>query len=158
MGRVEHYRNPDAPLPDRVVPAVFALVRDASGRLLLVRRLDSGNWEPPGGRVDPGESAVHAVLREVEEESGLQVRVTSVSGVYCDPEHVLVYRSLGEVRQQFAVYLHAEPVAGALRPDRVETSAAAWFAVDDLDELPMTPVVRTRIEQGLHDAAVTHLG
>ncbi|MGQ0574322.1 MAG: NUDIX hydrolase [Pseudonocardia sp.] len=158
MTRVEHYHDPAAPAADQVVPAVFALVRDPAGRVLLVRRVDSGNWEPPGGRVDPGESAVNALLREVREESGVTVQVTAVSGVYCDPAHVLVYPALGEVRQQFAVYLHARAVAGILRPDRVETSAASWFTLAELPGLPMAPVVRARIEQGLHDAAVTHLG
>lgn len=158
MARIEHYHDPVAPAPNVVVPAVFALVRDEFGRVLLVRRADSGNWEAPGGRVDPGESAINALLREVHEESGVTVKVVGVSGVYCDPGHVLVYPALGEVRQQFAVYLHAEAIAGIPRPDRTETSAAAWFSVAELDDLPMHPAVRIRLEQGLHDAAITHLG
>jgi 8-oxo-dGTP pyrophosphatase MutT (NUDIX family) len=158
VGRVEHYRNADAPPPETVVPTVVALVRDGAGRVLLVRRVDSGNWEPPGGRVDPGETAVDALVREVREESGVTVKVTAVAGVYCDPAHVLVYPALGEVRQQFAVYLHAEAVAGIPGPDGCETSAAAWFTLDELDGLPMHPLVRARIDQGVHAALVTHLG
>lgn len=158
MTRVEYFHDPDAPAADSVVPVVAALVRDGEGRLLLVQRKDTGNWELPGGRVDPGESAEHALVREVAEESGVTVRATGVSGVYCDPAHVLAYPALGVVRQQFAVYLHAELLGGTPRPDGRETAAAGWFTADQRSELPMTPLVRTRIDQGLRDAAVTHLG
>jgi 8-oxo-dGTP pyrophosphatase MutT (NUDIX family) len=50
-----------------------ALVRDARGRVLLVRRADDGSWAMPGGWVDPGETPERAVVREVAEETGLRV-------------------------------------------------------------------------------------
>jgi 8-oxo-dGTP diphosphatase len=50
-----------------------ALVRDALGRVLLVRRADDGRWAMPGGWVDPGETPEQAVVREVAEETGLRV-------------------------------------------------------------------------------------
>ena len=50
-----------------------ALVRDARGRVLLVRRADDGRWAMPGGWVDPGEAPEQAAVREVAEETGLRV-------------------------------------------------------------------------------------
>jgi 8-oxo-dGTP diphosphatase len=50
-----------------------ALVRDARGRVLLVRRADDGRWAMAGGWVDPGETPERAVVREVAEETGLRV-------------------------------------------------------------------------------------
>jgi len=53
-------------------------VRDEAGRLLLVRRGHEpglGTWSLPGGRIEPGESAAEAAVREVREETGLDVRV-----------------------------------------------------------------------------------
>ena len=50
-----------------------ALVRDARGRVLLVRRADDGRWAMPGGWVDPGETPEQAVVREAAEETGLRV-------------------------------------------------------------------------------------
>jgi 8-oxo-dGTP diphosphatase len=50
-----------------------AVVRDARGRVLLVRRADDGRWAMPGGWVDPGETPEQAVVREVAEETGLRV-------------------------------------------------------------------------------------
>ena len=52
-----HFHDPYAPAATVVVPSVFVAVRSWDGRLLLVRRIDSGCWELPAGRVDVGESA-----------------------------------------------------------------------------------------------------
>ena len=59
--RVEYFHDPSAPAANSLTPTAFAAVRDDLGRLLLVRRIDSGNWELPGGRVELGESAARAV-------------------------------------------------------------------------------------------------
>jgi ADP-ribose pyrophosphatase YjhB (NUDIX family) len=50
-----------------------ALVQNERGEVLLVRRADDGRWAMPGGWVDPGETPERAVVREVAEETGLQV-------------------------------------------------------------------------------------
>jgi 8-oxo-dGTP diphosphatase len=58
------------------IRCVGAVITDASGRLLLIRRANEpgrGLWSLPGGRVEPGESDAEAVVREVREETGLVV-------------------------------------------------------------------------------------
>lgn len=50
-----------------------ALVQNQRGEVLLVRRADDGRWAMPGGWVDPDETSEQAVVREVAEETGLQV-------------------------------------------------------------------------------------
>ena len=154
--RVEHYRDPVAPPATVVVPVVYAVVRDATGRVLLVRRVDTGDWELPGGRVDPGESAVAALVREVAEESGLVVDVRGVAGLYSDPGHVV--EQAGVVRQPFAVCFHATARPGLPRPDRCETSDARWWDVADLDTLPMQPAVRLRVCDAVQRPELVHLG
>ncbi len=65
------------------IAAVGAVIRDDRDRLLLIRRgrePGRGRWSIPGGRVEPGESARDAVVREVEEETGLRVVVTGLAG------------------------------------------------------------------------------
>jgi 8-oxo-dGTP diphosphatase len=156
--RAVYFRDPTAPSATRVVPAAFTAVRGQGGTLLLVQRCDSGVWELPGGRVDVGESALDAAVRETAEEAGIAVRITGLVGVYSDPQHVV--RGVdGQVRQQFALVLAAEPVDGRTpRPDGVETCAAAWVDLADLAGLPVEPATRMRIGHALSSSGHPYLG
>ncbi|MFD1519117.1 NUDIX domain-containing protein [Pseudonocardia yunnanensis] len=145
MAREEFFHDRSAPQANSIAPTAFAAVRDRRGRMLLVRRIDSGNWELPGGRVEFGESAIAAVEREVAEESGVSIRVTRLVGVFTDPGHVMVYPATGEARQQFAVCFHAVPRCGEPQPDHDETCDAAWVDPAELSRLPIHPSMRKRI-------------
>ena len=60
----------------RRIPCVGAVVKDETGRLLLIKRGHEpgvGLWSIPGGRIEPGESDLAALVREVREETGLDV-------------------------------------------------------------------------------------
>ena len=153
------FHDPSAPVASVVAPSVFAVVRRGDGRLLLVRRLDSGVWELPGGQVDVGETASGTAVRETAEEAGVDVVVTGIAGLFTDPGHVV--RGVGgQVRQQFVLLLRARPVGGAPRGDQQETSAAAWVAIGDLRGLDMEPAVCAWLDQVLDDdgGAAPHLG
>jgi 8-oxo-dGTP pyrophosphatase MutT (NUDIX family) len=148
LTRRVYFHDPSAPTASVVVPSVFVAVRGRGGRLLLVRRCDSGCWELPGGRVDVGETAEEAAVRETAEEAGVRVVVTGLAGVFTDPG--LVVRSVtGEVRQQFALVFRGHAVGGVPHGDLDETSAAAWVALANLPGLPMEPSTRLWIDQAL---------
>jgi 8-oxo-dGTP diphosphatase len=119
-----------------VAPCAFVAVRDITRRLLLVRRCDTGDWELPGGRVDPGESASDTAVRETAEESGITVEITGLVGIYTDPGHVITEPHTGLVRQPFAVCFHARPLSGSPGGDQTETSDALWFTIGDIPALP----------------------
>lgn len=87
--RREYDHDPDAPAPTYVAPSAFVAVRDPAGALLLVRRRDTGDWERPGGRVEPGQSATDAAIRGTAEESGVHVEVAGVVGLYTDPGYLI---------------------------------------------------------------------
>jgi ADP-ribose pyrophosphatase YjhB (NUDIX family) len=65
-------------------PGVAAVIITADG-VLLQRRDDNGKWGLPGGGVEPGESVRAAIVREVREETGLEVEPLRLIGVYSDP-------------------------------------------------------------------------
>jgi len=151
------FHDPKAPVAGRVVPSVFVAVQAPDGGLLLVRRCDSGLWELPGGRVDVGEDARATAVREVAEETGLQVTVTGVVGLFTDPGHV-VQAIDGDVRQQFAVVFRAHAAGGEPRADRQETSEAVWVAPAELPRLPMEPPVRDWVARAVAVGEPFHLG
>ncbi len=118
--------------PTRIA-CVGAIVHDDEGRLLLVRRgtePGKGLWSIPGGRVDPGETSLEAVVRELEEETALHVVPTRLAGV--------VDRT-GPEGQVYAIedWL-ARPAPGA-DPAQVlagdDADEVGWFSADELDDL-----------------------
>ena len=73
-------------------PAAAACIRDEQGRILLVRRSDGINlWSFPGGAMELGERADEAVIREVREETGLEVEPVALIGVYSSPDYAITY-------------------------------------------------------------------
>jgi ADP-ribose pyrophosphatase YjhB (NUDIX family) len=156
--RREYYHDAHAPAANSMTPTAFAVTRDHRGWVLLVRRADNGNWELPGGRIELGESAAAATVREVAEESGVEIAIDGLAGVYSDPEHLMHYPDDGEVRQQFAVCFYATPLDGSPTPDGHETSDAAWMDPSLLAGLPIHPAMRLRIEHALGDPGRAHLG
>ena len=83
----EYYRDANAPRAHDVLPAAFAAVRNSAGELLLVRRIDDGNWELPGGRIEVGESVSEAVVREVAEESGITIALIGLGAALLEGPH-----------------------------------------------------------------------
>ena len=154
MGRIDHYRNPDAPAANSIVVAVTAVVVDDGGRLLLIRRSDSGLYAIPGGGVELGETLTQAVRREVLEETGISVEVSGLVGVYSDPSHVIEFGD-GEVRQEFSVCFRGVPVGGELRTS-AESTEVLWVAPSGLDGLDVHPSIRLRIRHGLDERSAPY--
>lgn len=109
MARVDYYNDPDAPKANSVIPSVTVGVRDDAGRLLLIHKIDNDRWALPGGGHDAGERITDTAVREVLEETGVQVEITGLVGLYTDPNHVMKYDD-GEVRQQFSICFKARQV------------------------------------------------
>jgi 8-oxo-dGTP pyrophosphatase MutT (NUDIX family) len=156
MGRVEYYHDAAAPSASALLPAAYAITRNDVDQILLVRRSDDGYWELPGGRVEVGESAAAAVVREVTEEAGVDITVIALAGVYSDPAHVLAYPCEDRIYQQFAVCFHALSAARDAHPDQDETASAAWFHPDEAIQLPMHPAVRQRLTNALIERGRAH--
>ncbi|WP_301125822.1 NUDIX hydrolase [Streptomyces cacaoi] len=154
--RIDYFCDPQAPTANSVVPSVTAVVRNAAGELLLIHKTDNDLWALPGGGHDIGESISDTVVREVEEETGIQVVVAGVVGLYTDPQHVMAYDD-GEVRQQFSICFRAEPVSGTLRTSS-ESKEVCWVPASGLDGLTIHPSMRLRIEHGLSDRTEPYIG
>jgi ADP-ribose pyrophosphatase YjhB (NUDIX family) len=101
--------------------AVAAIVFDQRDRVLLMRRRDHGHWEPPGGVLKPGEQPHEGVGREVREETGVEVDVGPLTGVYTNVE-------LGVVTLAFRAEPRTEPTEQS-----EEASAVSWISIRQMD-------------------------
>lgn len=147
MARVDYWDDPAAPVANSIVPSVTAFV--ARGQeLLLIHKVDNNRWALPGGAIDVGESSAQAAERETAEETGINIQVTGLVGIYTDPRHVMRYDD-GEVRQQFSLCFRARPIGGTLKPQPSETKEVRWVRFADLDQLDIHPSMRLRINHGI---------
>ena len=156
MPKKDYYADPDAPKANSLVVAVGAVVLNDRGEVLLIERTDNGLWALPGGAQDIGESVKDAVRREVREETGIEVEVTALTGIYSDPAHVIAYDD-GEVRQEFSLCFAARPISGSLRPSS-ESQQARWVAPEEIGGLNIHPSMRLRIQHGLSRQDSPYLG
>ncbi|MBF6236648.1 NUDIX domain-containing protein [Nocardia otitidiscaviarum] len=149
MTRTDYFHDPNAPTPNSIKVAVSALVRDESGRILMIHRTDNDMYSIPGGGLEAGETVSEAVVREVKEETGIDVDIVKMIGVFSNPDHVIAYDD-GEVRQEFSICFIAKPTGGELRTSS-ESKDVKWVAVENLSDLDIHPSIRLRISQGLED-------
>ncbi|MEU8661919.1 NUDIX domain-containing protein [Actinoplanes philippinensis] len=155
--RIDYFDDPAAPAATSLVPSANALVVNDVGEILLIRRSDNGNWALPGGAMDLGESLPQTAVRETAEETGIDVVITGLVGIFTDPRHVILYTSNGEVRQEFSIVFTAKPVGGAPATS-AETTEVRWASEDECRSLPMDTSMRMRIEYFLAHPQDVHLG
>ena len=146
MARIDHYREPDGPTANSIVVAVTAFVLDEFGQLLMIRRTDNDLYALPGGTQEIGETISSAAVRETQEETGIDIQVTGLIGIYSDPEHVIEY-SDGEIRQEFSICFRATPTGGEPRTS-TESKEVLWVEQDLLPELTIHPATRLRMQHG----------
>jgi ADP-ribose pyrophosphatase YjhB (NUDIX family) len=145
--RVDYYHDPSAPPANSLVVGSSAVVMDSENRILLQRRSDSGNWALPGGTMDIGETFAQSAIREVKEETGFDVRIERIVGIYSDPGHVFAYED-GEVRQEFSICLACTIISGELKVSS-ESTDVRFFSFDELPSQAMHESIRKRIEDYL---------
>ncbi len=112
------------------------------GKILLVKERSDGGWTLPGGWADVGDTPAAAIVREIEEESGYQTRVTKLVAVYDrnHPRHA-------HPPLAFHVYkllFYCELIGGAPTLSH-ETDGVDFFGRDELPALSLTRVVPSQI-------------
>jgi 8-oxo-dGTP diphosphatase len=129
--------------------SVAGVVVRGDGRVLVVQRRDNGRWEAPGGVLELGETFEEGVRREVAEETGVEITVDHLSGVYKNMTRGVV-----------ALVFRCRPIGGTpietdeaqhvdwLAPDEVRQRMAPAFAVRVLDAL--SDCVASRAHDGVH--------
>jgi ADP-ribose pyrophosphatase YjhB (NUDIX family) len=95
--RTDYWDDPHAPKPTSRTPSASVVLRNHRGELLLLRRAVSGRWTIPTGALKKNETLTACAIRERREETGLEVKLTGLAGIFSDPRHRIANDD-GEVR------------------------------------------------------------
>jgi ADP-ribose pyrophosphatase YjhB (NUDIX family) len=106
--------------------SVAGIVVNAAGQVLAIRRGDNGQWQPPGGVLETQETFEEGVLREITEETGAQVEIEHLSGLYKNVK-------AGIIANVFRCRPLTEPAT-----ETAEAAEVAWLNPADVPHL-MTP-------------------
>jgi ADP-ribose pyrophosphatase YjhB (NUDIX family) len=128
---------------DKLRLGCSASIFDEQRRILLTRRADNGQWCLPGGGMESGESVAQACEREVFEETGLQVRVRRLVGVYSHPDQLVIYPD-GNKAYIVALHFEAELIGGELGLSD-ETTDFGYFTGDEIQGMELFGRHRERI-------------
>ena len=136
--------------PTEVRVSVSAVVRrpEEPGKILLMKRSDNGHWGLPGGFLEPGESVREGARREVREETGFEIEMGRLVGIYSDPKRCVV--AYPDRRRVQIVNLCFEALAGRAgdptTPD--EVLDLGFFDAEALPK-PFVPIHTERVSDAL---------
>lgn len=128
---------------------VRALIRDDSGRVLLVQERSDGLWCPPGGWADVGTSPAAMAAREAQEETGYTVQVERLLAVL--DRDVQGHPPIGW--HVYNLIFLCRIVGGDKRTPDAEIAAVDWFAIDALPPLSLERVTHAQLERFMALAA-----
>lgn len=139
--------------PQAVRLSVSAVVRrnPEGSELLLMRRSDNGLWGLPGGYVEPGESVSDATAREVFEETGYEIEIGRLVGVYSDPKRQVIAYASGD-RVQAVNLCFEGRVVGQGEPTTPEETLEVGFFPDSALPEDFVPIHSVRIEDATRPA------
>jgi 8-oxo-dGTP pyrophosphatase MutT (NUDIX family) len=118
-----------------VLPSSAVAIHDEKGRVLFGLHSDRGIWVLPGGLIEPGETPADGAVREVWEETGLLVELTSILGVYGGQELIVHYAN-GDRASYVGTIFRGAIIGGTLRPDAEEILEVRYFSRKELIEVP----------------------
>ena len=119
--------------------SVAGIVVNVDGRILVVKRRDNGEWQPPGGVLELDETIEEGLRREIQEETGIEVHIDRLTGVYKNMR-------LGVV----ALVFRCRPSTGSLHTSS-ETEESRWMSAQEV-ESAMSPAFAIRVRDAIGGA------
>jgi 8-oxo-dGTP diphosphatase len=131
-------------MPVHIV-AAGGFVENPQDEILLVKVRRSGDWVFPGGQVEVGENLIDGVIREIKEESGIDVVVSHLVGIYSNTATYEGHSGVKIVPTKVMFDFVCEPVGGELTTSD-ETSDTRWVSKDEVLSMVSAPALRTRYQ------------
>ena len=141
--RTDYAHEKTMPEANSMRPAA-AVAMISYEKILMLKRMDNGKWTLPGGTMKLNESLIDCAVREIKEETGLEVKVTDVIGTYTDPDIRIEY-SDGEVRREFTIVYYGIATNSEVIIDD-ESSTYAWIPIKNIEKYSMSKSQQERIK------------
>lgn len=141
--RKDYFHDNSAPPPNSIRPAASAVIVNNKNQLLLLQRRDNQKWAIPGGTLENTESIEQCLIREVKEETGLNVDILQVFKIYSDPEVIIEYLD-GEVRREFNIVFLVKPILDEIVIDD-ESFQYAWVDINKVHLMSLSSSQKRRI-------------
>ncbi|RDU37906.1 ADP-ribose pyrophosphatase [Neobacillus piezotolerans] len=126
------------------IAAAGGIVENEQGEILLVKTHNQG-WVFPGGQVEVGENLIDAVIREVKEESGIDIEVSHLIGVYSNTAIYKWYDGVTDVPTKVMFDFVCKFIGGELGISE-ETTDSKWVPKENVVDYIETPAIRTRYQ------------
>jgi ADP-ribose pyrophosphatase YjhB (NUDIX family) len=119
-----------------LIIATRAVLCDEAGRVLFIRRRDNGKWAMPAGAMELDESVHDCLVREVREETGLEVQAATLFAIWSDPDRTSIVTEYGDPYQVVVFVFRIDEWSGKLLTETDETIDARFYPLNALPETP----------------------
>ncbi|MDP6063687.1 MAG: NUDIX domain-containing protein [SAR202 cluster bacterium] len=116
-----------------ITPGASAVIQDDNGQILLIQRSDNLEWAIPGGSMELGYSVYDTLVREVREETGLEVISATLFAIYSEPRFVFT-NAFGGEHQPVHFAFRVDKWKGSLITDTDESADARFFPPNHVPE------------------------
>lgn len=126
---------------DELKAGVAVIILNGEKQVLLQKRADVELWGIPSGHIEIGETVSEAAIREVKEETNLDIRIKKLIGVYSEPNSQVFAYPNGKVVHFITTCFLAEITGGEVRCNSDESLEIKFFGSENLpqDLLKMHP-------------------
>lgn len=133
-------------LPTHIVASGGVVTNDKE-EVLLIRNPRKG-WEYPGGIIETGETVPQGLIREIKEETGVDVEIINIVGIYSNTKKKKGYNGVEEVPTIVTIDFICKYVSGDLRTSD-ESIEVRWFSKEEALKI-IKPKQRLRFERALN--------
>ena len=125
-----------------ILPSVSLCLIDAQSQIFLMHSTDTHKWNLPGGAVEPHEHPSVSAIREMREETGLDIVITGIRTVYGGPEMHVEYPN-GDLVSYVSTIFSCRATGGHLHPLDGEALDLGYFTQTEAEALDLAPWTRT---------------
>jgi 8-oxo-dGTP pyrophosphatase MutT (NUDIX family) len=118
-----------------LLPGVAGVVKNSQGEILFQKKPD-GTWSLPAGMIEPDEDPMQALTREVFEETGAQVEIVRLLGVFGGKDFTYTYNN-GDVVQYTVAVFECRLISDVLQPMDDETAELQFFTANEKPRLEL---------------------